>query len=82
MYQNGADKVNVLKVKSRLVGRDVGRAAAIAGGGLCSLDVQVEQLHLSKETSAHLGTGMRPAHLLPSAFFHMSQSSGAVCVGW
>ncbi len=29
-----------------LVGGDVGGAAAVAGGGLGSLDVQVEQLHL------------------------------------
>ena len=28
------------------VGRDVGGAAAVAGGGLSPLDVQVEQLHL------------------------------------
>lgn len=30
-----------------LVGGDVGGAAAVAGGGLGPLDVQVEQLHLS-----------------------------------
>ncbi len=29
-----------------LVGGDVGGAAAVAGGGLGPLDVQVEQLHL------------------------------------
>lgn len=34
------------KVMLVLVGRDVGGAAAVAGGGLGPLDVQVEQLHL------------------------------------
>ena len=31
-----------------LVGGDVGGAAAVAGGGLSSLDVQVQQLHLQE----------------------------------
>lgn len=34
-----------------LVGGDVGGAAAVAGGGLGSLDVEVEQLHLSEGNS-------------------------------
>lgn len=41
-----------------LVGGDVGGAAAVAGGGLGPLDVEVEQLHLSgrweEETAAGL----------------------------
>lgn len=34
-----------------LVGGDVGGAAAVAGGGLGPLDVQVEQLHLQEGNS-------------------------------
>lgn len=37
--------------KRGLVGGDVGGAAAVAGGGLGSLDVEVEQLHLSEGNS-------------------------------
>lgn len=46
------------RVLWELVGGDVGGAAAVAGGGLSSLDVQVEQLHLEEGNSM----GVRGLH--------------------
>ena len=45
-----------------LVGGDVRGAAAVAGGGLRPLDVQVEQLHLQEGNSTVLTGLVKPIH--------------------